>query len=31
VTEDGALGSDDGHWTRNIVFADGRFFVAVVR
>ena len=31
ITADGALGSDDGHWTRNIVFApDGsRFFVTV--
>ncbi len=31
ITADDALGSDDGHWTRNIVFApDGsRFFVTV--
>ena len=31
ITADGALGSDDGHWTRNIAFApDGsRFFVTV--
>jgi glucose/arabinose dehydrogenase len=31
ITADGALGSDDGHWSRNIAFApDGsRFFVTV--